>query len=408
MRNLIRNNLPKLVDHDEKRNIIPEIILTSDDEDSINSPDDHLSEKPGKEKEKIGDTPACLSSLSNNPAEINELEKSSPIPQEPPEANTKRELDRCGKKHSSVWRAIAEKPKIRTKIDENISKNNQKPTILDAQAKYRLRLCEKYVYEHNGTGLKYQIFYEGQAVDKYELPEILDPKITSPKTRSLSCRVHSRCHYSKKAEKAESHDLQSLAAKLRIHVGRVMLTYLCRSCHRVTTSYDTLVTHLYNHLIEAEKSQKTVCKRKIVKCLLMDHRKKYKLNLTDKYVYKHPSLGYEYQIYYRGEAIPKKNCTIILNLRMRDRKSGKFRCPVHKECSYAKHHSKLEIGDNFVQDLRIHMGMVCFAYLCRFCFYVTGTYKLLCRHFTNRAKQESHEMISGRQEVSSRNAENCS
>ncbi|XP_074602567.1 uncharacterized protein LOC141856200 [Brevipalpus obovatus] len=271
---------------------------------------------------------------------------------------------------------------------------SRKLTLMDYHGKHKLNLTDENIYVHS-SGYGYQIYHEGQVIDKYSLRQFLETKVLRTKSGKLLCKVHSDCYY----RKPKSQKSKSLFQNLLEHIEASFVTYLCRFCFHTFSYRPNIFKHLNIHKRCRKGSQNSwnqpgrhgssIITRKFSEkrseLTLMNSKMKCELNITDKYINRHPKTGHEYQIYYKGQAIDEKDMKrVIKKNTIKDCDSGKLLCGIHRECLY----SDLEkpVKKRHAEYLYRHMGRALMIYLCRSCFNALGSYNNLIQHFITHAK----------------------
>ncbi|XP_074602813.1 uncharacterized protein LOC141856414 [Brevipalpus obovatus] len=274
-------------------------------------------------------------------------------------------------------------------------KASRELTLMDYHGKHKLNLIDKNIYIHP-SGYGYQIYHEGQVIDKYSLRQFLETKVLRTKSGKLSCKVHSDCYYRKpKSRKAN----RNLFYHLLEHIGGSFVTYLCRSCFHTFCYRSSIANHLNTHKRYQEGSQNSgnqlnkygpsIVARKFTErrpeLTLINLKMKCELNITDKYINRHPKMPYKYQIYYKGQAIDKEDLKqVIKKNSIKDAESGKLLCGVHRDCLFSD--SEKPVKKRHAEYLYRHMASALIIYLCRTCFNALGSYWRLVCHFKSHAK----------------------
>lgn len=150
--------------------------------------------------------------------------------------------------------------------------------------------------------------------------------------------------------------------------------------------------------------------RNIPSHTLMDYQGKYKLVLSDKYVYKPQNSKFKYQIYYKGQAINENESEKILNSKILDLKTGLFCCQIHSDCHYSRGFEKSKRYSSTFNTLALkkHVGKDMLTYLCTTCYQVFGRKDALNYHLqhhpkrrtlSSRAKKSKTSKPSGRKMI---------
>ncbi|XP_074602814.1 uncharacterized protein LOC141856415 [Brevipalpus obovatus] len=275
-------------------------------------------------------------------------------------------------------------------------KASRELTLMDYHGKHKLNLTDENIYVHP-SGYGYQIYHEGQVIDKESLRQFLETKVLRTESGKLLCKVHSDCCYRKpKSRKADSKHFHNLSC----HIEGSFVTYLCRFCFHTFCYRSTILNHLKIHKRYQERSQNSwnqptkhgcsIITRKFTKntskLTLMNSKIKCELNITDKYINRHPETGHEYQIFYKGQAIDEEDIErVVRNNTIKDAESGKLLCGVHRDCLYSDP-EKLE-KKNRAKCLNGHIRIALMIYLCRSCFNALGSYPSLVCHFKIHARK---------------------
>ncbi|XP_074602728.1 uncharacterized protein LOC141856342 [Brevipalpus obovatus] len=271
---------------------------------------------------------------------------------------------------------------------------SRKLTLMDYHGKHKLNLTDENIYVHS-SGYGYQIYHEGQVIDKYSLRQFLETKVLRTKSGKLLCKVHSDCYF----RKPKSQKSTRLLHNLLKHIQASFITYLCKFCFHTFCYRTSIEKHLNLHERCQRGSQNSwnqpikygssTIARKFTKngseLTLMNWKMKCELNITDKYINRHLKTGHEYQIYYKGQAIDEKDMKrIVRKNTIKDCDSGKLLCGIHRDCLY----SDLEkpVKKRHAEYLYRHMGRALMIYLCRSCFNALGSYSSLLKHFKIHAK----------------------
>ncbi|XP_074602616.1 uncharacterized protein LOC141856240 isoform X2 [Brevipalpus obovatus] len=246
-------------------------------------------------------------------------------------------------------------------------------TLMDYHGKHKLNLIDENINIHP-SGYGYQIYLEGQVIDKY---------------------IHSDCYFRKPgAQKAKTffHNLLQ-------HIGGSFVTYLCRFCFHIFCYRSCIHKHLNFHKRSRERSQNSwnqpdrhgssIVARKFTKnkseVTLINSKTKCELNITDEYINRHRKTGHEYQIYYRGQAINKEDMEqVVKKNATKDAESGKLLCGVHRDCLYSDPEKLMK--KHRAQGLHNHIRYALMIYLCRSCFNALGSYPSLLSHFKIHTK----------------------
>ncbi|XP_074602541.1 uncharacterized protein LOC141856173 [Brevipalpus obovatus] len=278
--------------------------------------------------------------------------------------------------------------------EEEGKKATRRLTLMDYHGKHKLNLIDENIYV-NSSGYAYQIYLEGQVIDKYSLRQFLETKVLRTKSGKLLCKVHSDCYY----RKPKSQKSKSLFQNLLEHIEASFVTYLCRFCFHIFCYHSCIDRHLKSHKRSRERSQNSwiqpdrhgssIVAKKFTKnkseLTLMNSKMKCELNITDKYINRHHKTGHEYQIYYKGQVIDGEDMKRVIKENMiKDAESGKFLCGVHRDCLYSDP-EKLE-KKNRAKYLYRHIRYSLMIYLCRSCFNALGSYCSLVCHFNIHAK----------------------
>ncbi|XP_074602658.1 uncharacterized protein LOC141856274 [Brevipalpus obovatus] len=279
--------------------------------------------------------------------------------------------------------------------EEESKEASRKLTLMDYHGKHKLNLTDENIYVHP-SGYGYQIYHEGQVIDKESLRQFLETKVLRTESGKLSCKVHSDCRYSKpRSQKAE----RRLFHNLLQHIEGSFVTYLCRFCFHIFCYRTSTFKHLNFHKRCQKGSQSSwnqprnygssIVARKFTKntseLTLINSKMKCELNITDEYINRHPETGHEYQIYYKGQAIDGEEIERVVKKNMiKDAESGKLLCGVHQDCLYSDP-EKLE-KKNRAKYLYHHIRYYLMIYLCRSCFKALGSYCNLVDHFKIHAK----------------------
>ncbi|XP_074602986.1 uncharacterized protein LOC141856548 isoform X1 [Brevipalpus obovatus] len=266
---------------------------------------------------------------------------------------------------------------------------------MDYHGKHKLNLTAENIYVHS-SGYEYQIYHEGQVIDEHSLRQFLKTKVLRTESGKLSCKVHSDCYFREpKSPKADSR----LFHHLLDHMEGSFATYLCRLCFHTFCYRASIERHLNFHKRCQKGSQSSwnqpnmygssIVAMKFTKnrseLTLMDSKMKCELNITDKYINRHPKTGHEYQIYYKGQAIDEEDMKRVIKENMiKDAKSGKLLCGAHQDCVYSDP-EKLE-KKNRTHSLHNHLRYALTIYLCRSCLNALGSYPSLVCHFKIHAR----------------------
>ncbi|XP_074602721.1 uncharacterized protein LOC141856336 [Brevipalpus obovatus] len=285
--------------------------------------------------------------------------------------------------------------KLEVIMDEEASKKaSRKLALMDYHGKHKLNLIDENIYV-NSSGYGYQIYLEGQVIDKYSLRQFLKTKVSRTESAKLSCKVHSDCYF----RKPKSQKSKTLFHRLLQHIEGSFVTYLCRFCFHIFCYRTSIFKHLNSHKRWREASHSSwnqpyrhgssIVARKFTKnkseLTLMNSKMKCELNITDEYINRHPETGHEYQIYYKGQVIDEEDMKRVIKRNMiKDAESGKLLCGVHQDCLYSDP-EKLE-KKNRSKHLYDHIRNFLIIYLCRSCFNALGSYWNLVCHFNIHAK----------------------
>ncbi|XP_074603285.1 uncharacterized protein LOC141856759 [Brevipalpus obovatus] len=272
---------------------------------------------------------------------------------------------------------------------------SRKLTLMDNHGKHKLNLTDENIYVHP-SGYGYQIYHEGKVIDKYSLRQFLETKVLRTESGKLLCKVHSNCCFKKqRSRKADSKHFHNLLE----HIGGSFVTYLCRFCFHTFRYRANIFNHLNIHKRYQERSQNSwnqpikhrspIITRKFTKnrseLTLMDSKMKCELNITDKYINRHPETGHEYQIYYRGQAIDEENIEkVVKKNTIKDAESGKLLCGMHKGCHYSD--PEKPVKEHCAKSFYHHIRNTLMIYLCRSCFNTLGSYSGLVSHFRIHAR----------------------
>ncbi|XP_074599446.1 uncharacterized protein LOC141853849 [Brevipalpus obovatus] len=277
---------------------------------------------------------------------------------------------------------------------EDGKKANRKLTLMDYHGKHKLNLTDENIYVHS-SGYGYQIYHEGRVVDKPSLRQFLKTKVLRTESGKLLCKVHFDCYY----RKPKSQKSKTLFHNLLRHIGGSFVTYLCRFCFHTFCYQSTIRQHLNSHKRWRERSQNSwnqpnkhgssIVARKFTKSrselTLMNPKMKCELNITDKYIHRHPKIPYKYQIYYKGQAIDEEDIErVVRENTIKDAESGKVLCGVHRDCLYSD--PEKIVKKNRAQCLYEHIRRALMIYLCRSCFNALGSQSSLVYHFKIHAK----------------------
>ncbi|XP_074603032.1 uncharacterized protein LOC141856582 [Brevipalpus obovatus] len=271
---------------------------------------------------------------------------------------------------------------------------SRKLTLMDYHGKHKLNLIDENIYVHS-SGFGYQIYLEGQVIDKHSLRQFLETKVLRTEKGKLLCKVHSDCYF----RKPKSQKSKSLFYNLLQHFEGSFVTYLCRFCFHIFCYRSCIDKHLNFHKRSPERSQNSwnqpdrhgssIVARKFTKNIseltLMNSKMKCELNITDKYINRHPETDHEYQIYYKGQAIDAEGMKQVVKKNViKDAGSGKLLCGVHRDCLYSD--PKKIVKKNRAYYLKDHIKRALMIYLCRSCFNALGCYPNLVCHFKIHAK----------------------
>ncbi|XP_074602982.1 uncharacterized protein LOC141856545 [Brevipalpus obovatus] len=277
---------------------------------------------------------------------------------------------------------------------EEGKKANRKLTLMDYRGKHKLNLIDENIYIHP-SGYEYQIYHEGKVIDKYSLRQFLETKVLRTESGKLLCKVHSNCCFKKqRSRNADSKHFHNLLE----HIQASFITYLCRFCFR-TFCYRTCIERHFNIHKRCQRGSQSswnqpmygssIVARKFTKntseLTLINSKMKCELNITDKYINRHPKTGHEYQIYYKGQAIDEEDIErVVKKNTINDGESGKLLCGIHQDCVYSDPEKLMK--KSRVYSLHNHIRYALMIYLCRSCFNALGSYQTLIGHFKIHAR----------------------
>ncbi|XP_074602416.1 uncharacterized protein LOC141856068 isoform X2 [Brevipalpus obovatus] len=209
---------------------------------------------------------------------------------------------------------------------------HRKLTLMDYHGKHKLNLIDENIHVHS-SGYGYQIYHEGQVIDKYSLRQFLETKVLRNKSGKFLCKVHSDCYF----RKPKSQKSRRLLHRLLQHIEGSFITYLCRFCFHTFCYRSAISNHLnfhkrcqrgsHNSWNQPNKHGSSIVARKFTKnrseLTLITSKMKCELNITDKYINRHPETGHEYQIYYKGQAIDAEDIEQVVEMNtIKDAESG--------------------------------------------------------------------------------------
>ncbi|XP_074602455.1 uncharacterized protein LOC141856099 isoform X2 [Brevipalpus obovatus] len=361
-----------------------DLIDTMDDEEEMAS-------KPNDSTDEYDLTPE-FSDLTDREEIRSELDDSSigeggiSIPRISPSKHKVRGKKRQGTSNMKKFEVIMN--------GEDGKKAHRKLTLMDYHGKHKLNLTDENIHVHS-SGYGYQIYHGGQVIDGYSLRQFLETKVLTTKSGKLLCKVHSDCYF----RKPKSQKSTRLLHNLLEHIQASFITYLCRFCFHTFCYRMSIQRHLnfhkrcqrgfQNSWNQPTKYGSSIVTRKFTKnrsdMTLMNSKMKCELNITDKYINQHPKTGHEYQIYYEGQAIDRKDMKrVIKKNTIKDAESGKLLCGVHQDCLYSD--PEKPVKKPYAKYLYEHIRKALMIYLCRSCFKALGSFSSLVCHFKIHAK----------------------
>lgn len=255
------------------------------------------------------------------------------------------------------------------------------------------------IFSNPVNGYEYQMYFDGQAISESDFERIFRGKVKRTKSGYLICQIHRACKFMKHSPRR---DPSVFNQGLSQHLGKDLITYLCRCCFRRFDDYEVLCDHLRMHwghseLIKESKNDKkgaikfrTRRTRPIPPS--MDHQGKYELQLNDRNIYTQPETGNEYQIFYKGRAISEEYLNLILMKKIRKTENGWLVCSIHNNCPYIERRSKWKekYQDEFNKRSLNHLRSALVTYFCRRCHHVTCHFSILSGHLKTH-----HEQLDG-------------
>lgn len=346
-------------------------------------------------KESIGEDEVEMLDEITPPRRNQELHFKSMSPDEygrvrivvDPDTNSENSLKEYRIKSTKMTQKVAKNSTITAgREDGNVTKN----LLAAINHLKKSHPGRDLIYTHRATGLKYRVLYGQQFIDREKLEQIIEMNSTRTDRGYILCKIHSDCRFQKPRSMKE----HLFNACSNNHMRRYLFKYSCAYC-LYTCSYQSMLLphfreqHQIHFNIDAKNGNLS----------LIDSQKEYRLNLTDENIYTHSTSGYEYQIFYKGQAIDEESLNRILAEKSPKTESGWQICPFHDNCSYTANQAKSKRKSHFNEhakstsksylneNAKQHIVSLFFTYLCRYCFHVFSNKMNLNKHLMRHLRR---------------------